>query len=153
MDEHRQAMIALYRALLHEHHDFFFASRHPSASPALERLASKYSMPARMWKHGIYPFLEIARHHFPGSSEYMLAFIRLAYQMMSLPYGTVERFRDTWIECLGDLGHYRMAVEDEDVRDRETWACVARVWYPKSSIIMLTTDHDRLVLGTLRLTI
>ncbi|RYN45638.1 hypothetical protein AA0117_g13510, partial [Alternaria alternata] len=42
-------------------------------------------------------------------------------------------FEDTWIECLGDLGRYRMAIEDEDVRDRETWAGVARSWYTKAT--------------------
>jgi hypothetical protein len=42
-------LIGVHKALLNEHHDFFLASQHPSASPALHRLASKYSMPARMW--------------------------------------------------------------------------------------------------------
>jgi len=46
-NEQWQALIALHRTLLHEHHDFFLASQHPSASPALRRLASKYAMPAR----------------------------------------------------------------------------------------------------------
>lgn len=41
-NDHWQALIALHRTLLHEHHDFFLASQHPSASPALRRLASKY---------------------------------------------------------------------------------------------------------------
>lgn len=49
-----QALIALHRTLLHEHHDFFLASQHPSASLALRRLASKYAMSARMWRHGIH---------------------------------------------------------------------------------------------------
>jgi hypothetical protein len=53
-NEQWQALIALHRTLLHEHHDFFLASQHPSASPALRRLASKYAMPARMWRHGIH---------------------------------------------------------------------------------------------------
>jgi hypothetical protein len=43
--EQWQALIALHRTLLHEHHDFFLASQHPSASPALRRLATKYAMP------------------------------------------------------------------------------------------------------------
>ncbi|KAF6228587.1 hypothetical protein HO173_011822 [Letharia columbiana] len=47
-----QSLIALHKQLLHEHHDFFLASQHPSASPALSRLAANYSMPARMWRHG-----------------------------------------------------------------------------------------------------
>jgi hypothetical protein len=46
--DHWQALIALHRTLLHEHHDFFLASQRPSASPALRRLAAKYSVPARM---------------------------------------------------------------------------------------------------------
>jgi hypothetical protein len=131
--DHWQALIALHRTLLHEHHDFFLASQHPSASPALRRLASKYSMPARMWKHAIHSFLELLRRQLPASMEYMLAFIYLAYQMMALLYETVPAFEDTWIECLGDLGRYRMAIEDEDVRDRDTWAGVARSWYTKAA--------------------
>lgn len=131
--DHWQALIALHRTLLHEHHDFFLASQHPSASPALKRLAAKYSMPARMWKHGIHSFLELLRRRLPESIDYMLAFIYLAYQMMALLYETVPAFEDTWIECLGDLGRYRMAIEDEDIRDRETWAGVARSWYSKAA--------------------
>ncbi|KAJ4355819.1 uncharacterized protein N0V89_003840 [Didymosphaeria variabile] len=131
--DHWQALIALHRTLLHEHHDFFLASQHPSASPALRRLAAKYSMPARMWKHGIHSFLELLRRRLPESIDYMLAFIYLAYQMMALLYETVPAFEDTWIECLGDLGRYRMAIEDENPRDRETWAGVARSWYSKAA--------------------
>ncbi|UPX21243.1 uncharacterized protein EKO05_0011436 [Ascochyta rabiei] len=131
--DHWQALIALHRTLLHEHHDFFLASQHPSASLALRRLAGKYTMPARMWKHGIHSFLELLRQNLPYSLDYMLAFIYLAYQMMALLYETVPAFEDTWIECLGDLGRYRMAIEDEDIKDRETWASVARSWYSKAA--------------------
>ena len=128
-----QALIALHRTLLHEHHDFFLASQHPSASPALRRLASKYAMPARMWRHGIHSLLEILRRRLPASLDHMLAFIYLAYSMMALIYETVPAFKDTWIECLGDLGRYRMAIEDDDIRDRDIWTGVARHWYSKAS--------------------
>ena len=63
----------------------------------------------------------------------MLAFIYLAYSMMALLYETVPAFEDTWIECLGDLGRYRMAIEDDDIRDRDVWTGVARHWYSKAS--------------------
>ncbi|KAF0329724.1 methyltransferase domain-containing protein [Colletotrichum asianum] len=106
-NEQWQALIALHRSLLHEHHDFFLASQDPSASPALRRLASKYAMPARMWRHGIHSFLEILRHRLPASLDHMLTFIYLAYSMMALLYETVPTFEDSWIECLGDLGRYR----------------------------------------------
>ncbi|KAJ6439121.1 telomerase-binding protein EST1A [Purpureocillium lavendulum] len=131
--EQFQALIALHRSVLHEHHDFFLASQHPSASEALRRLASKHAMPARMWRHGIHSFLELLRHKLPESMEHMLTFIYTAYSMMTLLYDTVPAFEDTWIECLGDLGRYRMAIEDDDITDRETWTEVSRYWYSKAS--------------------
>ncbi len=136
-----QAMIALHRTLLQEHHDFFLASQHPSASAALRRLAAKYAMPARMWRHGIHSFLELLRHRLPGSLDHMLTFIYMAYSMMALLYETVPAFEDTWIECLGDLGRYRMAIEDDDIRDREVWTAVSRQWYSRASDKAPTTGR------------
>lgn len=106
-NEQWQALIALHRTLLHEHHDFFLASQHPSASPAVRRLASKYAMPARMWRHGIHSFLELLRFRLPDSREHMITYIYLAYSMVALLYETVPAFKDIWIECLGDIGRYR----------------------------------------------
>ena len=127
MTVHFQALSALHRTLLYEYHGFFLASQHSSASPSLQ-----YSMPARMWKHGIYSFLDLLIHHLRELPEYMLALLPLAYQKIGLLYGTVPAFEDTWIACLGDLGRYRMAIEDEDWRDREVWTGVARFWYMKA---------------------
>ena len=132
-NEQWQALIALHRTLLHEHHDFFLAFQHPSAGPALTRLAAQYSMPGRMWRHGIHSFLEVLRHRLPESLDHMLAFIYIAYSMMALLYETVTAFEDTWIECLGDLGRYRMAIEDVDRQDREVWSGVAHFWYSKAA--------------------
>jgi len=132
-NEQWQALIALFRTLLHEYHDFFLASQLPSFSLNLQRLASKYSMPARMWRHGIHSFLELLRHRLPTSLEQRLTFIYLAYPMMALLYETVPAFEDTWIESLGDLGRYRMAIEDDNLHDREVWTGVCRHWYAKAS--------------------
>ncbi|KAL8744689.1 MAG: hypothetical protein Q9190_003088 [Brigantiaea leucoxantha] len=132
-DDQWRALIALHKTLLHEHHDFFLASQHPSASPNLSKLAAKYGMPARMWRHGIHSFLEVLRHRLPASLDHMLAFIYIAYSMVALLYETVPAFEGTWIECLGDLSRYRMAIEDDDPRDREVWAGVARFWYSKAA--------------------
>ncbi|KAF2675462.1 hypothetical protein BT63DRAFT_450451 [Microthyrium microscopicum] len=136
-----RALISIHRALLNDHHDFFLASQHPSAAPPLHRLAIKYNMPARMWKHGIHGFLELLRHQLPASLEFMISFIYLAYQMMSLLLETVPSFEDTWIECLGDLSRYRMAVEEEDPKDRETWSNVAKYWYTKAADRMPNTGR------------
>lgn len=140
-NEQWQALIALHRTLLHEHHDFFLATQHPSASAALKRLASKYAMPARMWKHGVHSFLELLRHRLPGTLDHMLSFLYLAYSMMALLFETVPAFQDTWIECCGDLARYRMAIEDDDVRHREVWANVSRYWYSKASDKAPTTGR------------
>ena len=135
-NEQWQALIALHRTLLHEHYDFFLASKHPTASSSLRRLGAKYYMPGRMWKHGIHTFLDVLRHHLPNSLEHMLTFIYLAYSMMALLYETVPAFEATWMECLGDLGRYRMAIEDDDLRDREVWTCVSQRWYSKASDVV-----------------
>lgn len=41
--EQWQALIALHRTLLYQHHDFLMATQHPSASDSLKALATKYS--------------------------------------------------------------------------------------------------------------
>ena len=78
-NEDWQGLIALHRTLLHEHHDFFMASQHPTASPSIRRLPTKYAMAARIWRHGIHSFLELLRHRLPHSLEHMISFVYLAY--------------------------------------------------------------------------
>ncbi|TAQ85589.1 hypothetical protein B7494_g6095 [Chlorociboria aeruginascens] len=154
-NEQWQVLLALHRTLLPEYHDFFLASQHPSASLALRGLASKYAMPTRMWRHGIYSFLELLRHRLPASLDYMLALIYLAYSIMTVLYDTVPASADTWIECLGDLGRYRMAIDDDDTRDREVWTSVARHWYSEASDKAQTTGrlyHDLAILAGLGFT-
>ncbi|KAJ2896494.1 hypothetical protein MKZ38_005482 [Zalerion maritima] len=128
-----QALITLHRTVLHEHHDYFLASQHPSASPALRQLPSEYAMLARMWIYGIHSLLELLRHRLPASLEHMLRFIYLGYSMVAVLYETVPDLAHIWIECLGDLARYRMAVEDEDPHDREVWTGVSRRWYSMAS--------------------
>ena len=128
-----QSLIALHKQLLLEHHEFFLASQHPPASLALSRFAAKYSMPTRMWRRGIHTFLEVLRHRLPESVESMLTFIYVEYSMMALLYEAVPAFENTWIECLGDLGRYRMAIEDDESRDSEVWSNVARFWHNKAA--------------------
>lgn len=128
-----QSLVGIHGTMLQEYHDFFLCSQHPVASPALKRLAEKYAMPARLWRHGIHSLLELLRHRLPESLEHMLAFIYYAYSMITLMLESVPAFQDTWIECLGDLSRYRMAVEESDLREREAWAGVARYWYNQAA--------------------
>ena len=63
----------------------------------------------------------------------MLVFVYLAYSMMALLMESVPSLKETWIECLGDLARYRMAIEEANLRDREVWSGVARMWYNKAA--------------------
>ena len=140
--EQWQALIALHRTLLNEHHDFFSASHHPiTEGHELRELAARYAMPARMWRHGIHAFLELLRHRLPDSLEHMLSFVYLAYSMMALLKETVPDFLETWIECLGDLARYRMAIEEADLRDREIWSNTARTWYNEAADLSPNTGR------------
>ena len=140
--EQWQAFIALHRTLLNEHHDFFSASHHPvTEGHELRGLAAKYAMPARMWRHGIHAFLELLRHRLPESIEPMLSFVYLAYSMIGLLMETVPDFLETWIECLGDLARYRMAIEEADLRDREIWSNTARTWYNQAADLSANTGR------------
>jgi hypothetical protein len=118
----RQALLALYRALLHEHHDFFFsAMQHPYASSTLWRIASNHSTLARMWKYGIHCFLELLRFRFrlPDFSEFMNSIICTVYQMMFIIYETVPASEDM--------------IDDENFSRRKTWAGIPRFWYLKTA--------------------
>ncbi|KAI1086021.1 hypothetical protein F5B19DRAFT_502258 [Rostrohypoxylon terebratum] len=52
---------------------------------------------------------------------------------MALMYDSFIDLRDTWAECLGHMGRYRMAMEVDDIRDREIWKSVSRDWYSEVS--------------------
>lgn len=143
-------LIDLHRGLLQEHHDFFCASQHPAATPPLKALASKYSMAARMWKYGIYNLLELMRRHLPESLEWMVEFNYIAYSMVTLLFETVHAFEATWIECMGDLARYRMAIEEDDMSLRDIWIGVARSWYVQATELNPSVGrlyHHRAVLA------
>ncbi|CZR65310.1 uncharacterized protein PAC_15210 [Phialocephala subalpina] len=122
-----QALIALHKTLLYEHHDFFFASQHPSATPALRELASKYAMPQRMWQHGIYSFLQLLQSHLPNSLEHMLSFMYLVYSTVALLYETVPTFKPTWMEYLKRLSYWRSTIVGDN-REKRIWDSVTQHW-------------------------
>jgi hypothetical protein len=105
-DEQWQGLITLHRTLLYEHHDFFLASQHPAASPALQRLAMKYAMPRRMLRHGIHSFLELLLPRWPNNFDDMIAFIDLARSMVSLMEDILPESEEQWEDCRRCLESY-----------------------------------------------
>ncbi|RAO71504.1 uncharacterized protein BHQ10_007516 [Talaromyces amestolkiae] len=126
-----QVLAALFRMVLYKFVDFFLVSNHPAASDAQKGLAKAYSMPVRMWRHGIQPFLDLLRKELPLSRNYLLAFLYMAYAIMTLLLESVPQFEETWIELLGDLARYKMGIEKADMR--EIYTRVARYWYTKAA--------------------
>jgi hypothetical protein len=90
-------------------------------------------MPARMWKYGIYYFLELLHHRPHPCMEIAVKVEYPAYQIMSLLYENALYFEDAWIECLGQLVRYRTAVEEDNLGICEDWAGVPSSWCSKAA--------------------
>ncbi|KAF2862420.1 hypothetical protein K470DRAFT_243553 [Piedraia hortae CBS 480.64] len=127
-----QEMFALHRSLLNLHHDFLMATYHPTGTPEIKKLVVERDMPARLWRHGIHTPLELLRVRRPATQEHMITYISLAYGIMTLLCETRDEFLDIWIECLGDLSRYRMAIETE-AETQAMWTNIARYWYEKAA--------------------
>ena len=85
-------------------------------------------MPARVWRHSVHSILEVLRYRRPESQDFMVTFVNYADQMISLLLETLRVFTGIWTEVLGDLGRYRMAIE-EDKEILATWKSTIAGWY------------------------
>lgn len=132
-----QELISVHRTLLDKHCEFF-VSHHPSGHRVLMQLPEKYGMPSRLWSYGIQQLLEKFRQRLPESRDriqdctryYMVDFVHLAYAITKLLLEITPVFKVTWMECLGDLARYSMAVEGSDLR--KGWTAVSRYWYEQT---------------------
>jgi hypothetical protein len=89
-----KVLISFGRTLLNQHYQFLAAVQHPSRTPAIRQLPAKYDIPARLYRHGIYDFVELFMVRLPESFDYMLWYIYLAYPMMLLILETALNFKD-----------------------------------------------------------
>jgi hypothetical protein len=89
-------------------------------------------MLAGLWLHGIYSFFELLHNRLLDSLDHIASLHYLDYSMMTLLFETIPAFGKRWIQYLGDLGRSRMAIEDDDIRDRELWTQNSRVQYSKA---------------------
>ncbi|KAH8755304.1 hypothetical protein F5883DRAFT_383289, partial [Diaporthe sp. PMI_573] len=129
--EQYNALLDIHRTLLREHCDFFLVSRHPNASPALQKSAKKYRMTTRMWRHGIHAILEVLRHRQTESQEFMSTFITLTYNILALLEETVPQFRSTWVECKGDVARYGWACHDKNMGVGALWGNICKEDYTR----------------------
>lgn len=99
-------------------------STDPNLPSTMHQLPQKYNIPTRLWQTGFHQLLERLRHALPNPStsssltssqhllEHMTDFIYFAYGFYTNLFEeqTLRVFKSVWIEQLGDLARYRMAV-------------------------------------------
>ena len=110
--DHWQSLIALHRTLLYEHHDFFLASQHPSASPALRRLAQKYAMPSRMWRNSIQSLLALFRRAPRHEYERMSTFLRSTYDVLGALQENLPSMAEEWTKIQEAVMEYENVLLD-----------------------------------------
>ncbi|KAF4772695.1 hypothetical protein HER10_EVM0001611 [Colletotrichum scovillei] len=101
----------------------------------MRELASKYAIPARLWEKGISPLLIRLNGCLPESRDHIYTFIDLACFIMVLLCQMAPGFEYAWNEHLGDLGAYRIAMEDDHFENREVWTSTTRQWYSEASLM------------------
>ncbi|PGH08568.1 hypothetical protein GX51_01087 [Blastomyces parvus] len=125
-------LVKWHRSLLDHHYDLLICTQHPISNREIWVIPVKYSMPSRMLHQGIYVLLEIMKARRPDSHDYMISFIHHAYGLMTLLIDMVPRFKNLWLECLGDLTSYMMCLEDRDSAATKTWKEISSRWYHKA---------------------
>ncbi|KAI0029640.1 hypothetical protein K488DRAFT_35566, partial [Vararia minispora EC-137] len=87
----------------------------PSVPTSLRNIPEKYNIIVRLWTYGFHKLLENLRRsslHSIVALEHLQSFIYFAYTFYASLYEEVNlsAFRAGWLEALGDLARYRMAV-------------------------------------------
>lgn len=120
-----------HKKLAETHATFMELALRPGLPASLHSLPQTYNIPTRLWQTAFHTMLERLRHSLPLSQhsnssiptpslisqqgallEHLTEFIYYAYSFYSNLHEseTFKVFRSSWIESLGDLARYRMAV-------------------------------------------
>ena len=96
-------------------HNLLEISLAPSVPASLRNIPTKYNIIIRLWTHGFHKLLESLRRASFASLlalEHLQDFIYYAYTFYTgiLEEQDLRPFRAGWLEALGDLARYRMAV-------------------------------------------
>ncbi|KAG6333998.1 hypothetical protein ID866_5081 [Astraeus odoratus] len=116
LDQQKWArVISNHKRLADMMHDMMQISLAPSVPASLRVIPTKYNIIIRLWTHAFHKLLEALRRASFTSSialEHLQDFIYFAYTFYTglLEEPTLRTFRAGWLEALGDLARYRMAV-------------------------------------------
>lgn len=118
-----------HKKLAETHVTFMELALRPGLPASLHSLPQTYNIPTRLWQTAFHTMLERLRHSLPLSQsntiptpalisqqtallDHLTEFIYFAYSFYSNLHESelFRTFRSSWIESLGDLARYRMAV-------------------------------------------
>ncbi|KZV65821.1 hypothetical protein PENSPDRAFT_655393 [Peniophora sp. CONT] len=110
-----QRLIQDHKLLAEMMHQLLGISTAPSVPASLRSIPEKYSIVVRLWTYGFHRLLENLRRSALNSSvalEHLQDFIYFAYTFYASLYEehNLAAYRAAWLEALGDLARYRMAV-------------------------------------------
>ncbi|KAF8448043.1 hypothetical protein L210DRAFT_3441767 [Boletus edulis BED1] len=108
-------LISDHKQLADMMHNLMEISLAPSVPASLRVIPTKYNIIIRLWTHAFHRLLEALRRASfasPLALEHLQDFIYFAYTFYTglLEEPTLKSFRAGWLEALGDLARYRMAV-------------------------------------------
>lgn len=98
------------------HHLFLVRVFDPLVPSTFQQLAVKYNIPSRLWQVSFHLILERLRHAWmtsqPAALDLLTDLVYDAYKFYTdlLEDQALSNFRTAWIEALGDLARYRMAI-------------------------------------------
>jgi protein SMG6 len=105
------------------HHEFLVRVFDPLVPSSLHQLTVRYNIPSRLWQSGFHLILERLRHAWmsnqPAALDLLTDLVYDAYKFYTdlLEDQTLVNFRTAWIEALGDLARYRMAIASHQASD------------------------------------
>ncbi|WVR07097.1 hypothetical protein IAU60_004136 [Kwoniella sp. DSM 27419] len=109
-------LIAKHKHLAELHDHFLVTLYDPLVPSSYHQLSVKYNIPSRLWQTAYHLLLERLRHAWMSSNPFALDLLTDvvydAYRFYSelLENQALCNFRTAWIEALGDLARYRMAI-------------------------------------------
>ncbi|VDC05366.1 unnamed protein product [Peniophora sp. CBMAI 1063] len=110
-----QRAIQDHKLLAEMMHQLLTISTAPSVPASLRSIPEKYSIIVRLWTYGFHKLLENLRRSAlssPVALEHLQDFIYFAYSFYACLHEehNLAAYRAAWLEALGDLARYRMAV-------------------------------------------
>ncbi|KAG5645823.1 hypothetical protein DXG03_005164 [Asterophora parasitica] len=110
-----KVQIANHKQLAEYIHNLLEISLAPSVPASLRNIPTKYNIIVRLWTYAFHKLLESLRRASFASAlalEHLQDFIYYAYTFYTglLEEPTLSGFKGGWLEALGDLARYRMAV-------------------------------------------